>query len=275
LQLTLDSAEMALTCAEAGAHLGVVFPILIELDTDGHRAGVDPRSEDLVHLGHVLHESTNTQLLGVMTHAGESYACHTLATQRAMARQERDLSLLAARRLAQAGLPCPVVSVGSTPTAFAIDDLAGVTEVRAGVYTFFDLVMAGLGVCAPQDIALSVLVSVNGHQKQRNWLITDGGWMAMSRDRGTAGQPQDQGYGLVLDAAGQPFEDLIVKDANQEHGIITRRDGHDPLPWDRLPVGTLLRVLPNHACATAGQYDGYVVVDGEALVGRWDRINGW
>jgi D-serine deaminase-like pyridoxal phosphate-dependent protein len=76
-----------------------------------------------------------------------------------------------------------VISVGSSPTAHFARDLTGVTEVRAGVFVFFDLVMAGLGVCSLDDIALSVLTTVIGHQREKGWIIVDAGWMAMSRDR--------------------------------------------------------------------------------------------
>ena len=110
--------------------------------------------------------------------------------------------------------------------------------MRAGVYVFFDLVMEGLGVCDLDDIALSVLITVIGHQP--GWIIVDAGWMAMSRDRGTADQPVDQGYGLVCDAAGQPFADLIMLRANQEHGIIAVRPGSGAAVPDLL-VGTSLR----------------------------------
>jgi len=71
-------------------------------------------------------------------------------------------AVLAAQRLRAAGYPAPVVSVGSTPTALAATSLHGVTEVRAGVYAFFDLVMAGVGVCTADDVALSVLCTVIG-----------------------------------------------------------------------------------------------------------------
>jgi D-serine deaminase-like pyridoxal phosphate-dependent protein len=153
--------------------------------------------------------------------------------------------------------------------------MEGVTEVRAGVYMFFDLVMAGLGVCTLDDIALSVLTSVIGHQRDRNWIITDAGWMAMSRDRGTSSQRVDQGYGLVCDLAGRPIDDLIVKSTNQEHGIIADRNGRS-VDLDRFPVGTLLRVLPNHACATAAQYPEYQVIAGEPVVeATWPRFSGW
>jgi D-serine deaminase-like pyridoxal phosphate-dependent protein len=168
-----------------------------------------------------------------------------------------------------------VVSVGSTPTATFAERMDGVTEVRAGVYMFFDLVMAGLGVCTLDDIALTVMTSVIGHQPDRNWIITDAGWMAMSRDRGTANQRLDQGYGVVCDLSGRPIDDLIVAQTNQEHGIVADRRGR-PIDPVRFPVGMLLRVMPNHACATAAQYAQYHVIAGEPVVEAvWPRFSGW
>ena len=97
----------------------------------------------------------------------------------------------------------------------------------------------------------------------------------MSRDRGTAKQAVDQGYGLVCDEDGRPQGDLVVSDANQEHGIVCRRDGA-ALDVSRYPVGTRLRILPNHACATAAQHDAYhVVKGGREIVARWPRFGGW
>ena len=152
--------------------------------------------------------------------------------------------------------------------------LDGLTEFRAGVCVFFDLFQAGVGVCSTDDIALSVLATVIGHQKDKGWTITDAGWMAMSRDRGTASQAVDQGYGVVCDLAGRPLDDLIVIGANQEHGIVAPRPGSGTAAPD-LPIGTRLRVLPNHACATAAQYDRYHVVRDGRLVAEWPRFGGW
>lgn len=88
--------------------------------------------------------------------------------------------------------------------------LADGTELRAGVYVFFDLFQAGVGICKPEDIAISLLVTVIGHQMEKGWVITDGGWMALSRDRGTANQKVDQGYGLVCDIDGKIIDGLWV-----------------------------------------------------------------
>ncbi len=263
----LDSLEQA----EAAAASDV--PALIEIDCDGHRGGVLPGSDALIAIGTVLAEAG--LMRGVLTHAGESYGVSGRAAHAAFAARERAAVVTAAENLRQAGLPCPIVSVGSTPTAHAAEDLSGVTELRAGNYVFFDLFMMGIGVCCSDDIALSVLTTVIGHQRDRGWIMVDAGWMALSRDRGTAAQAVDQGYGLVCDVDGHLFPDLLVAAANQEHGTIAVRSGSGGTVPD-LPVGTKLRILPNHACATAAQHAGYYVMpqNGGALE-HWPRFGGW
>jgi D-serine deaminase-like pyridoxal phosphate-dependent protein len=274
LSIILDNADTAAAAVDFAKASGVPLDVLIEIDADGHRSGVLPDSPELITIGRLLNGSS-TRLAGVMTHAGKSYDCRSDDAIRAMAGQERAAVVTAATRLREAGLPCPVVSVGSTPTALFADNLDGVTEVRAGVFVFFDLVMAGINVCKVDDIALSVLATVIGQQPQKGWSIVDAGWMAMSRDRGTANQPLDQGYGVVCDIAGRPLDDLIVVDANQEHGIIAARPGSTKKPA-LLEVGSQVRILPNHACATGAQYGRYHVVNRDGGIREtWERLNGW
>ncbi len=273
--MLLDNAASARMVVEQGAAMGVQFPVMIEIDCDGHRSGIRPGDAALTDIGRILHEGGGTQLRGVMTHAGDSYNCKSVEDIRAMAERERLAVVRCAQDLKRAGLPCPVVSVGSTPTATYAENLDGVTEVRAGVYMFFDLVMAGLEVCTLDDIAVSVLATVIGHQPEKNWIITDAGWMALSRDRGTAKQKVDQGYGVVCDADGRPLPGLIVAEANQEHGIVADRNG-GALDLQRFPVGSQLRILPNHACATAAAHAAYHVVDGGGdITAVWPRFSGW
>lgn len=249
--------------------------VLIEIDSDGHRSGVQPEAPELLAIADAL-QAQGLTVGGVMTHAGDSYMCRSTAAIVAMAEQERAGAVRAAARLRAAGHACPVVSVGSTPTALFAENLAGVTEVRAGVFVFFDLVMAGLGVCRTDEIAVSVLATVIGHQQEKGWTLIDAGWMAMSRDRGTSKQAVDQAYGVVCDIAGLPLEDLLMVDANQEHGILARRPGSTAGAASFLPIGSQVRILPNHACATAAQFPGYQVLDGgQQLVGSWPRFYGW
>ena len=274
LAIVLDSAEQAEAVAAWSRRHGDRLPVLIEVDADGHRSGVKPQDADkLVAIGRVL--DGGASLRGVLLHAGDSYGLSDPDALRAAAEAERVAAVTAASALREAGLACPVVSVGSTPTARYAERLDGITEVRAGVFMIGDLFQAGVGSCAVADIALTVLATVIGHQREKGWIITDAGWMALSRDRGTARQAVDQGYGLACDRAGRPYPDLIVADANQEHGILALRKGSAATLPD-LPVGARLRILPNHACATGAQHDRYHVVAGSRLTGAvWPRINGW
>ena len=273
LKIIADSADAASAIATFSSQYGVKFEVWIEIDTDSHRSGVKPESDDLLEIGRILNNAG--ALGGVMTHAGGSYALNTPEALQAMAEQERSRCVRAAQRLREAGLPCAVVSVGSTPTALNAQQLDGVTEVRAGVYVFFDLVMRNIGVCSEQDIALSVLTTVIGHQADKGWAIVDAGWMAMSRDRGTQKQALDFGYGQVCDHQGQPLPGYLMDSANQEHGIIARSGEMDSEIARTLPVGTLLRILPNHACATGAQFPEYQAAQGDQIIATWPRFYGW
>ncbi len=275
LAVILDTLPQAEAVAAASREAGAPIPALIEIDCDGHRSGILPTDQKrLIGIARALRQGA--ELRSVLTHAGGSYAARgTQALQKA-AEEERRAVVSAANILRKAGFPSPVVSVGSTPTAHFAVDLTGVTEVRAGAFVFFDLVLAGIGVCSIDDIALSVLATVIGHQQEKGWILVDAGWMAMSQDRGTARQPVDQGYGVVCDLAGDPYPNLILADANQEHGIITLRPGSNgTLP--ELAIGERVRILSNHACATAAQHHSYKVVrrGNPEVEAEWARFGGW
>lgn len=275
LVVVLDSVDQARAVAEASINSGMVIPAMIEIDCDGHRSGVAPTNQVLLlQIGQAL--AAGAELRGVLTHAGDSYKGGGPEAQQRFAEAERGAVVEAAGVLRAAGLPCPVVSVGSTPTAHHALDLSGVTEVRAGVFVFFDLFMAGVGICQVDDIAMSVMATVIGHQREKGWIITDGGWMSLSRDRGTSKQAVDQGYGLVCDIEGKLYSDILVVDANQEHGIIAVRPGSNVQLPD-LAIGDRVRILPNHACATGAQHEAYHVVRGRshAVEARWSRFGGW
>ncbi len=274
LKILTDSVSSATAIAAYGRDHGVIFNVLIEIDTDDHRSGIKPESTELIDVARALAQP-GSRIAGVMTHAGSSYDLNTPQALQAMAEAERAGCVRVAERLRAAGYACDIVSVGSTPTALSATSEEGVTEIRAGVYVFFDLVMHNVGVCALSDIALSVLTTVIGHQREKGWAIVDAGWMAMSRDRGTQRQSTDFGYGQVCDADGSPIPGYLVTGANQEHGIVSRSGTPDPDIAARFPVGTALRILPNHACATGAQFPEYHVVSANGQVATWPRFYGW
>jgi D-serine deaminase-like pyridoxal phosphate-dependent protein len=278
ISVIVDSQAAAYALIGAAAPYDVTPKALVEIDTGGHRGGLAPNDPTIVAVARLLHEAPDVDLAGVLTHAGHSYGCRSEAAVKAVAEAERDGVVQAAELLRQAGLPCPVVSVGSTPTAVFADDLTGVTEARPGVYMFGDLYQSMLGCCTIDDIAVSVMATVIGHRPEHDRVLIDAGALALSQDRGpdAFGPPLGLGQVCTLDGPA-PIDGVRVLDAHQEHGFVGRPDGTaGPSVCDLLPIGTRVRILPNHACMTAAQYTEYTVVDGDQdVVTTWGRCSGW
>lgn len=106
--------------------------------------------------------------------------------------------------------------------------------------------------------------------------MSDAGWTALSIDHGTAEQRENQHFGLVAHRSGELIPDLRVLGLTQEHGVLGMRPG-SALALPEIPVGTPLRILPVHACATAFQHDAYHVIDApdDRIQAVWPRIRGW
>ncbi len=272
LKLVTDNLTMAQAAAAFAEGEQVDLEFLIEIDSGDRRAGLLPESAELLTVAQVLGTCPRITLRGVMTHAGQSYGTKDPAEIEKIAEEERAAVVRASQRLRAAGHAVDIVSLGSTPTVAFAKDLTGVTEVRCGVHVFFDLDQLGRGVCRSEDLALSVLASVIGHNRAAGTILIDAGGLALSKDLGANTFLPDAGFGYVCDADGKRLEGLSVVGVSQEHGRIAVPD---PSWYDRLPVGSLLRVLPNHACFTAAAYPAYQVLeDGEPKT-VWTRVNGW
>jgi D-serine deaminase-like pyridoxal phosphate-dependent protein len=278
LKFVTDETSVARAIVEKGKSLGAKFRALIEVDTGGERAGVAADSPELLEIGAILGQAG--MLVGVMAHAGHSYGCDSISEIEAIAEEERAGVVRAAERLREAGHRVEIVSVGSTPTALHAKHLSGVTEMRPGVYVFFDLFQVGLGMCSPEDVAVGVLASVTGHRTQRKQLLLDAGGLALSKDIGANRHIDGVGYGyLRKPGAKLPERPLAVLDVHQEHGIVGAPKGLDaiePFPYAEYPIGAKVMVMPNHVCMTSAMYDRYHVIDGsDEIVAVWDRVNGW
>jgi D-serine deaminase-like pyridoxal phosphate-dependent protein len=274
INIILDNVATVTAASAAAEKEHSAFSVFVEIDTGGRRAGIDPEGSELLAVAKAVAESRSLKLAGVLSHAGHSYHAHSVDEIRRIAEQERSGVVRAAQRITAAGLPCEIVSVGSTPTMVYAERLDGVTEMRPGVYTFFDLDQVGLGVCTEDDIAVSVVATVIGHNRRSNRILIDAGALALSKDLSASEFTKNVGYGLIRPVRGVvlPASNLYVADVSQEHGMIAAAEGE--LPWDSLPIGTKVRVLPNHVCLTVAPFDRYHVDRGDSLV-EWEKIRGW
>jgi D-serine deaminase-like pyridoxal phosphate-dependent protein len=238
--------------------------IWIEIDSGQHRGGVGAESDALLEIARALEP---IGVAGVLTHAGHSYAARGAGEIARIAEEERSAAVRAAERIRAAGIACPEVSVGSTPTALHAKSLEGVTELRPGVYVFGDLFQAAIGACANDDIAFSVVASVIGAREDCAWI--DAGALALTQDRSMDGLGGAYGEVTALDRSslrGAPRVDRL----NQVHGrvVATSQERLE------LAVGTKVRVTPNHACLTAAMFDRYYVEEDGEIVAEWPRLRG-
>jgi D-serine deaminase-like pyridoxal phosphate-dependent protein len=256
LRVVVDSHE----AIDALEHRQFPLHAWLKVDCGYHRAGVEPSRPEARALVERLASSRRVIFDGLLTHAGHSYWAKDRAELERIAAAERAVLVEMAESLRREGIPVPAISVGSTPTLSAATSMAGVNEVRPGNYAFHDYTQVALGACSLRDCALTVLATVISSPPGREHSVIDAGALALSKDLGPV-HLGHQSMGELLDPEDPTrlWDGARVLSVTQEHGIINRR----------LKVGTRVRILVNHSCLTAAQFDHYDVVDREQVVGRW------
>jgi D-serine deaminase-like pyridoxal phosphate-dependent protein len=275
IRFLIDHIEAARLCGNEAGRFGLTLSLFVEIDVDGYRTGIAPRAETLLPLIRLINAHPNLNLAGLMSYAGASYG-KDVDGARQLAEMHRTALVGAQKLISDQGIVCPELSFGSTPAILHADHLDGMTEGRCGIFLFQDLFQAGIGACAIDDIAVSVLTTVISQDVARNQIVVDAGGLALSKDRSTQGRSFDAGFGLICEAmSGKLVPDLFVKTVSQELGLVTTLSGAQ-LPFAQFPIGSRLRILPNHADMTAAAYSGFHIVEGnDRIIGFWPRVNFW
>ncbi len=267
-----DDAETVQELNQTAKNENAKLNVFVKIDVGAHRCGVEPHTAEAFELPRRISDSSNLAFAGILTHAGQSYHADSPEKLLAVARAERDLMRRLAEELRAKNIEVPVVSIGSTPTMSAIDNLQGITEFRCGNYIFYDAFQATLGSCRFDDCALTVLAAVVHRDSTRQRIVVDAGAVALSKDRGAVDFDAGCGYGRVYNLAGEDLN-LRVESLSQEHGEITVSDEK---VFNQLKVGSRVRILANHSCLTALQHSHYHVLDERGkLVDRWEINRGW
>ena len=273
IRMVIDSVFVAQEILNYSKLHNANFEILIEIDCGEGRSGLFHQDQKIRDISRVFAEYEQTNLIGVLTHAGHSYSTKDKNEILSISNIERAEALASIKNFSNFNKMSPVISVGSTPTMFLASNLDGISEIRAGIYMFWDLAQASRGICKIEEIAISVLASVIGHNHQRKRIIIDAGSLALSKDVSANNFMKEAGYGLVCNPdTGIPFDGLNVSEVHQEHGSIDL----ESTDWfENFPIASLVRILPNHACLTCAAHEKYNVLENEQITERWSRTNGW
>jgi D-serine deaminase-like pyridoxal phosphate-dependent protein len=248
ITIGLDSVTGAARLAAALAGLDQLR-VMVELDSGGRRTGV-ASAEAAVEVAKGA-AALGLRVIGVFTHGGHGYAGRD-ARAAAAADEVRTLGAAAAA-LEAAGIPCAVVSAGSTPTMH--DAASGaVTEIRAGTYILGDRGQAELGAIRGEDVALHVASTVVSTAVPGQ-VVLDAGAKTLTKDRA----PFLVGYGLL-----PAYPDAVIERVNDYHGI-----AHIPPGTPAPRLGEVVAIVPNHVCPVVDLFDDFTVVRGAMVVGIW------
>ena len=270
LHLLLDNFQTLEALQDFHAAQGAVFDVFLKVDSGYHRAGVDPDAPESVRLAVAVANSSAMRFHGLLTHAGHSYNSRNPEEIRKVASQETESLTRLRGRIAEQGVDKLIRSIGSTPTTSIVETFTDADEVRPGNYVFYDAFQARIGACTLSQCAVSVLATVIGSYPQHGHLLVDAGALALSKDPGPDHIDRECGFGVVCDLELSPVSAKLTV-LSQEHGKIQA----EPAVLARYPVGTRLRIVPNHSCLTAAMYDTYHVVTEGCVSGQWQPVRGW
>jgi D-serine deaminase-like pyridoxal phosphate-dependent protein len=227
--------------------------VYIEVDMGMHRVGVQSADEALALALHVQSKPP-LRFAGLTFYPGHIRE-HVQQQQASLDQLRANLTALL-DRFEAAGVEVRVVSGGSTPAAWRMHEIRGVTEVRPGTYVYNDRTTAALGACGWEDCAFTVLGTVVSTAVPGQ-AVVDTGSKALGREpmRGVEGE----GFGALLDRP-----DVTVQRMSEEHGILdlSRTD------W-RPSVGDQVRIVPNHVCIVVHLNDTIYGVRGTQVETSW------
>jgi D-serine deaminase-like pyridoxal phosphate-dependent protein len=261
VRVVLDSEEALAgldeTCRTAQVEIGWLW----EVDCGARRLGTRPGSPTAALVAPLVQRSRHARFEGVFTFAGHAYGAQSAEELVSIAGEERTAVRQTAAELAELGVEAPTRSIGTTPTAHQLEAAEGVTEIRPGNYVFYDATQVALGLVSADRCALSILATVVARPDPQR-LILDCGSKALAAERLTTLSP---GLGLVADHEGFSVDRLF-----EEHAIVKAAEP------STIPVGARLRVIPNHACASANLHERMLITEGAEVVDEW-RIaaRGW
>ncbi len=251
--VALDSEDAIRDIAQAAANARRTIGVYVELDVGMLRVGV-PDVTDALALAASVDRARWLEFAGITVYPGH---IREAVDEQTAALQALETALAdAIERFRAAGLPPRVVSGGSTPTIWRTHEVPSITEMRPGTYIFNDRTTAGIGACAWEDCAATVLATVISTSVPGQAVI-DAGTKSLGREpmRGVAGE----GFGAL-----RARPDVMVTRMSEEHGILDLRDSD----WQPA-VGEQVRVVPNHICIAVHLHDEAIGLRGGAPVERW------
>jgi D-serine deaminase-like pyridoxal phosphate-dependent protein len=248
----VDNAQNVRDLNDAAGAAKLKLNVAIDLFV-GNRTGIAP-GETAVGLAEIIAKQPNLKLAALQAYAG--HASHTVGFEK-----RREVSIAAMtpavetrRALERKGIPCPLLTGGSTGTYNIDTDIDGINELQPGSFMFMDLDYNRIGSQSGSEVyndfqnSLFVRATVVSKPKDEQ-AIVDAGLKAFSTDKPYL--PKWRGG----DAIPYAF-------AGDEHGRLT-------LSAKSVNVGDRLEFIIPHCDPSVNLYDRIYAVRGEQVEAVW------
>jgi D-serine deaminase-like pyridoxal phosphate-dependent protein len=236
--------------AEAG-RTGVDLNVAIDLYFG--RTGVSPGAP-AVDLARAISRQAHVRFAGIQAYDGAAAHTSPFDARRARSTGSMKQAVETRRMIEREGVPCPLVTGGSTGTFLIDSEIDGVTEIQPGSFVFMDQEYSGIGGPDGGEYrefaqALSVVATVIS--RRPGVAIVDAGYKAFATDR--------------------PFTPVPVRLpgvtyawAGDEHGRLdlTQSDCD-------LRVGDRVEFVPPHCDPTVNLYDVIHALRGDTIEAVW------
>lgn len=251
LTCCVDSSKAIKEMNEFFAERNEKMEVFIKIDVGFNRCGVE-KIDDIIKLCKMIESSDGLELAGVLTHAGQAYACKSIEEIQKIGYHEANHMNEIAAKIRSAGVKINEISIGSTPTAKFAANIVGSNELRVGNYVFYDMIQVMLGVIDIERCAQRVLSTVVGVYSDGRAVI-DAGSKALGLDMGGHGNE-------TLDSHGYISDDIKIVRLSEEHGVLELNNNA------KLEIGQKIEIIPNHACAVENLFDRAYLVDDEKVI---------
>jgi len=246
LRVAVDSKLAVERLAAAAASANGSIGILIDMDVGFHRTGVQS-PEEAVALAIQASKTRGATFDGLFVYPGH---IHAPASEQAPLLQEVEAILQATlAQLKRAGLPAPIISGGSTPTAYQSHLVPSLTEIRPGTYIYNDRNTLAGNYCELEDCAAQILATVVSNAVPGK-VVVDAGTKTLTSDR--LGKDSNAGHGLL-----PRYPAARITRLSEEHGEIDITSLSNPPK-----LGDRVCIIPNHICPCINLQDSVWLQEG-------------
>lgn len=241
VRVAVDSTTAVENLSAAAISVASTIGLLVDIDVGMGRTGV-ATPEDALELARAIASTKGVRLDGLFYYPGHIWAAadqQGRALAEVSARLEEVIDLWRTH-----GFESPIVSGGSTPTAFQSHLIKPGTEIRPGTYIFNDMNTVRGGFCTLDDCAAAVVCTVVS-TAVKNQIVLDGGSKTFTSDRCIPAP--ESGHGHLME-----YSEARLTQLSEEHCQVDVS-----LCASRPKIGERVTVIPNHICPCVNLQDAF------------------